>query len=158
MFCFFLWCCCCTFLMSFQCFTLFFFFFLNAIAGCWMPLWCGLIFLSFYFFIQFKKSFSILIIYFVICYLEQQLRENCYSQLVIFTNLSTLILSCLSLLPLLVHFVSLIQVKDASKSYPDDPWTSLQASYASAKDVLKYITNLGISKVLLFVGVLVLFF
>ncbi|CAG5126693.1 unnamed protein product, partial [Candidula unifasciata] len=36
---------------------------------------------------------------------------------------------------------------DANKVYADDPWTRLQASYASAEDVLKYITNLGISKV-----------
>ncbi|XP_012942278.1 DNA-directed RNA polymerase III subunit RPC6 isoform X2 [Aplysia californica] len=36
---------------------------------------------------------------------------------------------------------------DAQKVYVDEPWTRLQASYATAEDVLKYITNLGISKV-----------
>ncbi|XP_013067166.1 DNA-directed RNA polymerase III subunit RPC6-like [Biomphalaria glabrata] len=36
---------------------------------------------------------------------------------------------------------------DANKVYPEEPWTRLQASYATADDVLKYITNLGISKV-----------
>ncbi|CAL1537310.1 unnamed protein product [Lymnaea stagnalis] len=39
------------------------------------------------------------------------------------------------------------RVVDANKVYPEEPWTRLQASYASAEDVLKYITNLGISKV-----------
>jgi len=36
---------------------------------------------------------------------------------------------------------------DAQRVYTEEPWTRLQASYASAEDVLKYITNLGISKV-----------